>query len=135
MDCKGPFDVCNRTIRAAHACELCQSSANEREPLYLSMKQYIPRRKLAGDVVAVTVIAEGCVGFPKEAYEPFFEDLYHELQGRQIDVRSIWIADPVNHVTRAVRNFDNLGNPTYWFDHSRDLPTLLKHLRRRCQLL
>ena len=77
--------------------------------LRLAVKQYIPKdnpRPQPGDV---TIIAGHANGFPKELYEPLWDDLLQSLQKRGRNICSIWIADIVNQGQSGILNEKILG--------------------------
>jgi hypothetical protein len=48
-------------------------------------------------------------GFPKELYEPFWDDLSEDLQAKGRNIRSIWIADMATHGQSGIINEKLLG--------------------------
>ncbi|KAF3909791.1 hypothetical protein ABW21_db0200853 [Orbilia brochopaga] len=78
----------------------------------------------AGDL---TLIVAHANGFHKEMYEPFLEYLtlkYEELGGR---IRGIFIAEMFCQGESGVINEKKLGGEVSWFDHTRDLLSLIQH--------
>ena len=130
---KFPFEIIPHTIPATYIREYPRAQANEDEDLYLEVKQYLPtpREALSGlDGDAVTIIAAGGIGYVKELYEPLFADLLCAARQAGFEIRSIWMADPVNMGASAVRNRNSLGCDPHWWDHSRDLFLMVNHFRR-----
>lgn len=76
---------------------------------------------------AITIIAAHANGFPKEMYEPLFEDLIATCQSQSppIVIRSIWIADIASQNASSILNENLLGNDPGWYDHARDLTHLI----------
>ena len=70
-------------------------------PLRLAIKEYRPLNNLAPLQDSVTIIAAHANGFPKETYEPLFDDLLRASKGR---IRSIWVADSSHQGASGVLN-------------------------------
>lgn len=118
--------------------------------LRLSVKEYIPRRKLSQvqAETAVTIIAAGGNGFPKvlkfapaltslliefqETYQPLWDAvLLAETQHANFHIRSVWIADVANQGASYALNSDKLGDDPNWLDHSRDLLLMMNVFRQK----
>ena len=122
--------------------------------LHISVKQYTPLDYQDSNAPpgAVTIIAAHANGFPKELYEPLWDDLYTEfLTVRGMRIRNIWIADMVNQGASGVINEGIIGNDRrylhlFWavitkretnqycfltcaLDHARDLLLMVNHFR------
>ncbi|KAK6499626.1 hypothetical protein TWF481_009991 [Arthrobotrys musiformis] len=67
--------------------------------------------------------------YKPELYEPFFEALVEEYEKKGTKIRSIWIADFHNQGDSGVLNERKLGGDVSWYDHSRDLLSLIMHLQ------
>lgn len=78
----------------------------------MQVKQYTPRDNLDPKPGDVTVVAAHALGFPKEVYEPLFDDLLTSMHGSEAGfrLRSIWIADIATHGASAAINEGKLGN-------------------------
>ena len=85
------------------------TSTHQEEILYLSVKQYVPlnRTPQPGDV---TILAAHASGFPKELYEPLWDDLLKESEKAGYGIRSIWMADVANQGGSYVLNEEKTGN-------------------------
>ncbi|KAJ5734326.1 hypothetical protein N7493_003112 [Penicillium malachiteum] len=79
----------------------------------------------------MTIVSAAGVGFPKEAYEPLFEQVFRKASLAGVNIRSIWIADPFNMGESAVANRENLGRDGSTIDHSRDLWGMMNHFRHQ----
>ncbi|KAK5994987.1 Type I acyl-CoA thioesterase mpaH [Cladobotryum mycophilum] len=117
------FDIVEHTIEATHIREYPQATANSQdEPLLLHIKQYIPKNPShpprKGDL---TIIGSHANGFPKELYEPLWEDFYHECEKLGVGIRAIWIADCAWQGQSGVLNETRLGNDPSWIDYARDI--------------
>ncbi|GIJ84827.1 hypothetical protein Asppvi_003678 [Aspergillus pseudoviridinutans] len=126
-----PFRIVEHIIPGQHIREHPHALKGRQEAaLKLAIKQYIPLDQT--DPIpenAVTIIGAQGNGFPKEVYEPLWEDLYAQLNKRSIPVRSIWIADISNQGASGVLNEHVQGDNTPWHDHSRDLLHMVNHFR------
>lgn len=95
-------------------------------PLRLAVKQYIPHDNPEPQPGDITFIGAHANGFPKELYEPLWDDLYEEIKAHGTrKIRSIWIADIANQGESYALNELAVGNDPNWFDHSRDLLFLI----------
>ena len=103
---------------------------NQEDDLFLHVKQYIPLDPSHSQPGAVTIIGAHANGFPKELYEPLWDDLSRALRKQGQAIRSIWIADVAQQGMSGVLNEDKLGNDPCWSDHSRDLLLMINHFRK-----
>lgn len=96
------------------------------EPLRIAVKQYIPNNDSQPSEGDITIVGAHANGFPKELYEPLWDDLAAQMEaanGRRI--RSIWIADMANQAQSGALNEQCHGNDPSWYDLSRDLLSLI----------
>lgn len=100
-------------------------ATDDNDTLHLALKQYIPRDNPNPRPGDVTIIGAHANGFPKELYEPLWEDLIKQSKKHNFRIRSIWIADMAHQGQSSVENEMLLGNDPGWFDHSRDLMHLI----------
>ncbi|KAK2790548.1 hypothetical protein FQN52_005567 [Onygenales sp. PD_12] len=91
------------------------------ETLWLSVKQYIPIDNPNPKPGDITIIGAHANGFPKELYEPLWEEIYARAKSHGFGIRGIWIADVAHQGNSGVLNENVLGNDPSWFDHPRDL--------------
>ena len=103
---------------------------SQEDDLFLHVKQYIPLDPSHAQPGAVTIIGAHANGFPKELYEPLWDDLFRALRKQGQAIRSIWIADVAQQGMSGVLNEDRLGNDPSWTDHSRDLLLMINHFRK-----
>ncbi|OJJ69023.1 hypothetical protein ASPBRDRAFT_46306 [Aspergillus brasiliensis CBS 101740] len=96
------------------------------QTLQLAIKQYIPLNNIHPGPDDVTIIAGHANGIPKECYEPLWDDL---VATSKVKIKAIWFADCANQGASGVLNEDKLGNDPNWFDHSRDLLSMVTHLQ------
>ncbi|KAM0331287.1 hypothetical protein ACHAQA_002957 [Verticillium albo-atrum] len=124
------FHVQEHTIEASHVREYARATANAQdEKLLLHVKQYVPKDNTEPHKGDVTLIGGHANGFPKELYEPLWEDLYHEAKSRNIRIRSIIIADAAWQGKSGLLNEEALGNDPSWLDHARDILNVINVLR------
>ncbi|KAL1964663.1 hypothetical protein VTN77DRAFT_6689 [Rasamsonia byssochlamydoides] len=122
----GPFRVVEHVVPGQHIREYPQATSTEQEEtLYLAVKQYIPLDNQNPQPGDVTIIAAHANGFPKELYEPLWEELYARSKTQGFRIRSIWMADVAHQGQSGVINENTLGNDPSWFDHPRDLLHLI----------
>ncbi|KLO85796.1 host-specific AK-toxin Akt2 [Fusarium fujikuroi] len=96
----------------------------------LAVKQYVPHDNPNPQPGDVTIIGAHANGFPKELYEPLWDELYDRARQQDLRIRSIWIADVWNQGQSGAINERVLGNDLSWFDHARDLMTLINQHQR-----
>ena len=117
-----PFHIVEHIVPCSHIREYPRAVLDAQETvLHLHVKQYIPidnPKPQSGDV---TIIAAHANGFPKELYEPLWEDLHARSKSHNFCIRSIWISDVAQQGASGVLNEDLLGNDPGWNDHPRDL--------------
>ncbi|PWY95084.1 toxin biosynthesis protein [Aspergillus sclerotioniger CBS 115572] len=127
----GPFRIVEHIVECQHIREYPAATANEQEDvLNLIVKQYIPLDNPDPQPGDVTILAAHANGFPKELYEPLWEELYARSKANGFRLRSIWMADVAHQGESSVVNEDLLGNDPSWFDHPRDLLHLINVKRK-----
>jgi hypothetical protein len=99
------------------------TSTCQEDVLYLAVKQYVPLSNPKPKPGDVTIIAASANGFPKELYEPLWDDLLARITNNPYgwQTRSIWIADVAQQGESGLINGPVLGNDPNWHDHARDL--------------
>ncbi|KAL4959645.1 putative toxin biosynthesis protein [Aspergillus stella-maris] len=131
MPPSGPFRIVEHTVPCQHIREYPGATANEQEDvLNLAVKQYIPLDNPQPQPGDVTILAAHANGFPKELYEPLWEELHARSIENGFRIRSIWMADVAHQGESSVVNEDLLGNDPSWFDHPRDLLNLVNVKRK-----
>ncbi|CAF9926713.1 MAG: hypothetical protein ALECFALPRED_003511 [Alectoria fallacina] len=103
---------------------------NQEDDLFLHIKQYTPLDQSNSQAGAVTIIGTHANAFPKELYEPLWDDLYRALRKQGQAIKGIWIADVSQQGMSGVLNEDKLGNDPSWNDHPRDLLHMINHFRK-----
>ncbi|EAW24908.1 putative toxin biosynthesis protein [Aspergillus fischeri NRRL 181] len=127
----GPFRIVEHVVECQHIREYPAATANEQEDiLHLAVKQYVPLDNPEPQPGDVTILAAHANGFPKELYEPLWEEIYARSKANGFRIRSIWMADVAHQGQSSVLNEDLLGNDPSWFDHPRDLLHLVNVKRK-----
>lgn len=117
------YRIIEHKIPCSYIREFPHALANNQEDtLHLAVKQYIPIDNPNPRPGDITIIGAHANGFPKELYEPLWEDLLTiSKKNHNFRIRSIWIADVAHQGASSVLNEHILGNDPGWFDHPRDL--------------
>jgi hypothetical protein len=121
------FRIKEHKVEASHIRGWPRSTATKQEEvLHLAVKQYTPLSNTSPKPGDITIIAAHANGFPKELYEPLWDELLKKSQQHGFGIRGIWIADVVHQGWSSVLNEDKLGNDrTYIFLSTRlhtDIP-------------
>ncbi|EKG19231.1 hypothetical protein MPH_03491 [Macrophomina phaseolina MS6] len=125
-----PFHIKEHTLPCQHIRGYARATAHDQEELLqLAVKQYIPKENPHPKPGDVTIIAAHANGFPKELYEPLWEELLHRSKSSGFSIRSIWIADVAHQGASGAMNEYKLGNDPSWFDHPRDLLHMINTFR------
>ena len=104
------FRVVEHVVRAQHTRDRHAGAERGREnELKVHVKQYIPNSNTSPKAGDVTIIGAQANGFPKEMYEPFWDDVYEQLNGLGRNIRGIWIADMVPQGQSGIINERLLG--------------------------
>ncbi|PVI08472.1 hypothetical protein DM02DRAFT_665806 [Periconia macrospinosa] len=105
------------------------TSTTQEEVLKLAIKQYTPLNNTSPKPGDITIIAAHANAFPKELYEPLWDDLLKISKQQNFGIRGIWIADVAHQGQSGILNEDKLGNDPAWLDHSRDLLHMVNTFR------
>ncbi|RMZ83306.1 hypothetical protein DV738_g1163, partial [Chaetothyriales sp. CBS 135597] len=105
------FKVVEHTINCAHTREYAAATAfGDSDQPQLAVKQYIPLDNLKPSTGDVTLIGAHANGFPKELYEPLWEELNIRSAKKGFRIRSIWIADFWSQGQSGIMNETILGH-------------------------
>lgn len=105
------FRIDEHKLEASHIRGFPRStSTKQEEVLHLAVKQYTPLNNTSPKPGDITIIAAHANGFPKELYEPLWDELLKRCQQNGFGIRGIWIADVVHQGMSSVLNEDKLGN-------------------------
>ncbi|KAF1996245.1 alpha/beta-hydrolase [Amniculicola lignicola CBS 123094] len=125
------FRIDEHAIEGSHVRGFPRTtSTTQDDVLHLAVKQYTPRSNTKPKPGDVTIIAAHANAFPKELYEPLWDELLKRAEGYGFSIRGIWIADVVHQGWSGVLNEDKLGNDPAWLDHSRDLLHMINVFRK-----
>ncbi|KAK6594191.1 toxin biosynthesis [Botrytis cinerea] len=129
------FEVKEHILECQHIREYPRATSNTQEDvLHLAIKQYIPRDNPNPQPGDVTIIGAHANGYPKELYEPLWEDVHARAKANGFKIRSIWIADLAHEGASSVLNEQLLGNDPSWIDHARDLLHMVNTYRSEMPL-
>ncbi|BCS02178.1 uncharacterized protein AKAW2_60442S [Aspergillus luchuensis] len=123
------FRVIEHTVQCPSLREY-HNGVKSGQNLQLAIKQYVPLNNPHPAPDDITIIAGHANGIPKECYEPLWDDL---LATSKVKIKAIWFADCANQGASGVLNEDKLGDDPNWFDHSRDLLSMVTHLQDQIQ--
>ncbi|KAL4882276.1 Alpha/beta hydrolase family-domain-containing protein [Aspergillus karnatakaensis] len=120
------FRVIEHTVRCSHTRERPGAvKPGHENDLKLAVKHYIPLDNPSPKEGDVTLVGAHANGFPKELYEPLWDDIHTSLKKHNKRIRSIWIADVAQQGQSGILNEPILGNDPSWTDHSLDLLSLI----------
>ncbi|KAA8566793.1 hypothetical protein EYC84_009893 [Monilinia fructicola] len=129
------FEIKEHTLECQHIREYPRATSNSQEDiLQLAIKQYIPRDNPHPQPGDVTIIGAHANGYPKELYEPLWEDIHARAKANGFRIRSVWIADLAHEGASSVLNEQLLGNDPSWLDHARDLLHMVNTFRAEMPL-
>ncbi|CAL3968776.1 unnamed protein product [Diplocarpon coronariae] len=129
------FQVKEHVLECQHIREYARATSESQEAvLKLAIKQYTPLDNPSPRDGDVTIIGAHANGFPKELYEPLWEDLLARSKNNGFRIRSIWIADVAQQGQSAILNDGQLGNDPSWNDHPRDLLHMINTFRAQMPL-
>ncbi|KAK4504903.1 hypothetical protein PRZ48_002866 [Zasmidium cellare] len=116
------FDIKTHIFEAQHIRHYPGATRNGDSDIQrLEAKQYIPRTNQTPRDGDVTIIGLHATSFPKELYEPLWEDLLAASDSHGFRIRSIWIADASNQNASGVLNEQALGDDPSFNDYARDI--------------
>ncbi|KAI9644500.1 hypothetical protein NHQ30_006521 [Ciborinia camelliae] len=129
------FEIKEHTLECQHIREYPRATSTTQEDiLKLAIKQYTPRDNPHPQPGDVTIIGAHANGYPKELYEPLWEDVHARAEVNGFRIRSIWIADLAHEGASGVLNEQLLGNDPSWIDHARDLLHMVNTYRTQMPL-
>ncbi|KAF2813251.1 uncharacterized protein BDZ99DRAFT_252107 [Mytilinidion resinicola] len=124
------FRIDEHTLSGQHIRGYAHATVHEQEEvLHLAIKQYTPLDNPHPKPGDITIIGAHANGFPKELYEPLWDDVLRRSKQFGFSIRGIWIADVAQQNASGVLNEGKLGNDPSWFDHSRDLLSMINQFR------
>ncbi|KAG9239450.1 prolyl aminopeptidase-like protein [Amylocarpus encephaloides] len=124
------FQIKEHEVECQHIREYPRAlSHSQNDVLHLAVKQYIPLDNLQPQDGDVTIVAAHANAFPKELYEPLWEDLHARSKANGFRIRSIWITDVAQQGASGVLNEQLLGDDPSWMDSVRDLLHMINVFR------
>ena len=141
------FRVVEHTVRCQHTRDRPAGAELGREnELKMCVKQYVPKTNDQPKPGDVTIIGAHANGFPKEMYEPYWDNVHEQMKAKGRNIRSVWIADLAFQGQSGVVNEALLGpdrelSPltrkhqstnellASWLDHGRDLLYLINQFQ------
>ncbi|KAH7402718.1 Alpha/beta hydrolase family-domain-containing protein [Pyrenochaeta sp. MPI-SDFR-AT-0127] len=123
------FTVTEHTSPCSYVRQFPHGAKSDGLALQLAVKEYRPKRRGGSNESSVTIVATHGNGFPKECFEPLWDDLLSAANG--FDIGSIWVADMVNQGASYGLNAEELGDDPSWIDHSLDLLVMINKFRDR----
>ncbi|KAL4896064.1 toxin biosynthesis protein [Aspergillus ambiguus] len=124
-----PFSITEHIVDCQYVREYPRATFPQAAPLKLLVKKYSPVDNLEPHPGDVTFVGVPGTGFPKELYEPLWEEIYARSHKEGFRIRAIWIADIANQGASGIHNEKYIGNDPSWFDHTRDLVHMINHFR------
>ena len=109
---KSYFRCDKQTVPCQHIRGYPRSLAGKQEDvLQLEVKQYIPLNNLSPQAGDVTILGAHSNAFPKELYEPLWDDLLeYTIKTNAFRIRSIWFADVASQGASGILNEGKVGN-------------------------
>ena len=124
------FHVKEHVLPCAHIRQYARAtSLSQEEELVQHVKQYTPKDNPNPQKGDITVIGAHANGFPKELYEPLWEELYRHLRSKGLRIRTVYIADAAWQGQSGHLNRSKLGNDPSWFDYTHDIHHMINLLR------
>ncbi|KAF1956206.1 hypothetical protein CC80DRAFT_525706 [Byssothecium circinans] len=124
------YRIDEHVLEASHIRSFPRTtSTTQEEVLHLAIKQYTPLSNTKPQPGDITIIAAHANAFPKELYEPLWDELLRVSKAHNFNIRGIWIADTVHQGQSGILNEKKLGNDPAWLDHSRDLLHMVNTFR------
>ncbi|KAF2496028.1 hypothetical protein BU16DRAFT_617537 [Lophium mytilinum] len=124
------FRIDEHILPGQHIRGYARATVHEQEEvLHIAIKQYTPLDNPHPKPGDITIIGAHANGFPKELYEPLWDDFLRRSKQYGFSIRGIWIADVAQQNASGVLNEGKLGDDPSWFDHPRDLLGMINHFR------
>ena len=110
------FQILDHVIDAQHIREYPNGTRHQDDcTLKLHLKQYKPLNNLEAKPDSITIIAATGNGFPKETYEPLWDDLIDQANSASLPIRAIWIADSSHQGASGIANEAAQGDDRMYF--------------------
>ncbi|KAK1148136.1 hypothetical protein N8T08_010775 [Aspergillus melleus] len=105
-----PFSITEHVIDGQYIREYPRATVSQSARLKLVVKKYTPTDNPNPQPGDVTIVGAHGGGFPKELYEPLWEDLLAQSHPQGFRIGSIWIADTANLGASGIINENDLGD-------------------------
>ncbi len=129
------FNVTAHVFPGQHIRQYAGATRNrEEDVLHLEAKQYTPVENGEPRRGDITIIGLGAVSFPKEMYEPFYDELLTTFNKRGMRIRSIWLVDKSDHGASGVLNEHTQGDDPSTSDLARDVLNMINIYRDQMTL-
>lgn len=129
------FTIKKHTFPGQHIRHYAGANRHRDEDVqYLEVKQYTPLDNKSAQEGDITVIGTCAVSFPKEMYEPLWDDLLAKFNSIGLRVRSIWCMDKSDHGASGILNEEIQGDDPSYFDLSRDILNMINIFREHMVL-
>ena len=116
------FEIKTHVFRGQHIRHYPGATRRgDSDALYLEAKQYIPLDNPNPHDGDVTIIGTHATSFPKELYEPLWEDLLAFSERNRFRIRAIWTVDASNQGGSGVLNEGVQGDDPSTSDYARDI--------------
>ncbi|KAF4125562.1 hypothetical protein GMORB2_0806 [Geosmithia morbida] len=124
------FHIKEHVLSTAHIREYARATGlSQDDELLQHVKQYTPKDNPNPRKGDVTIIGAHANAFPKELYEPLWENLHREAKACGVRIRTILIADAAWQGQSGLLNESKLGNDPSWHDYHRDILHMINILR------
>jgi hypothetical protein len=105
------FHVQEHIIPGQHFRSYAHGTINDQEDeVQIAVKQYTPLDNFNPTPGDITIIAAHANGFPKELYEPLWDEIHALSKTTGFKIRNIWIADAHHQGISSILNEQILGN-------------------------
>ena len=123
------FEVAKHIFLGQHIRHYAGATRNSDDAAqYLEAKQYTPRSS-KNSTDGITIISTCAISFPKEMYEPLFDELLQCCEQQGLRIRSIWSVDKSDHGASGILNERTQGDDPSHSDFARDLLNMVNLFR------
>lgn len=104
------FTVVKHTVPGAFIRQQRRTTINKHDTVKLAVKEYRSKHTSPNGDSGITIIGAHANGFPKELYEPLWDDLFEALQGKGLAINNVFFADIACQGESGLLNEDILGD-------------------------
>jgi pimeloyl-ACP methyl ester carboxylesterase len=124
------FNITEHVVDGAYIREYPRGMRTSQEAVpKIHVNEYTPKDNPSPQPGDITIIGAHANGFPKELYEPLWDELLAVSAARGFRIRSILIADAAWQGRSGILNEGIVGNEPGWFDYTRDMLQVINTLR------